>query len=88
MLVRMRTFTWLVVAPFLGAALLTAALLTAGFEPVPRAFACDCVGDGFWVVEDVSVEGADAPWPEQGHLYPDRFSLWAEGTSLEISYSP
>jgi hypothetical protein len=80
----MRKLIGLVIAPFVGAALLTSVV----GPRLHRAQACDCAGDGFWVVEDVEVEGAEAPWPKDGHLYPERLSLWAEGTSVDLVYAP
>lgn len=80
----MRTFLGIVVAPFLGAALVT----TLVMKPLPRAIACECTPDAFWVIEDVKVEGAQAPWPQDGQLYPGRLSLWAEGTTINLSYEP
>jgi hypothetical protein len=80
----MRTFLWLVGAPFGVAALVTA---VAG----PRldvARACTCSSDGTWVVEDVTVEGAPADFPTSGHLYPDRLHLWGEGFELDLVYAP
>lgn len=80
----MRRLIWLVVPPFIGGA-----LLTALFGPsLPSALACECVGDHFWVVEDVTITGADADWPKNGHLYPDRLNLWAEGFRLDLEYAP
>ena len=80
----MRTFVWLVVAPFAGACLLGLSLGMAW----RTAQACECVGDSFWVVQDVTVEGAAADFPTEGHLYPDRLKLWAEGFQLALEYAP
>lgn len=80
----LRTLIRLVLAPFLGAALIT----TLFTQPLPVAWACECVGDAFWVVDDVTVQGADAPWPKDGHLYPDRLSLWAQGFKFDLEYTP
>lgn len=80
----MRTLFWLVLAPFLGAAVVT---LMSGHS-LPSARACECGGDSFWVVEDVAVQGAVADWPAEGHLYPDRLQLWAAGFHLELDYDP
>ncbi len=80
----MRTFVWLVAAPFAGAALWTALI----GPPLSGAQACSCVPDEFWVVEDVTVTGAVADFPTDGHLYPDRLHLWAEGFLLDLEYAP
>lgn len=80
----MRRLVLVVVAPFVGAALLTAMVRP---QP-PIAHACECVGDGVWVVEDVTVTGAAADFPTEGHLNPDRMSLWAPGVRLDVVYGP
>lgn len=80
----MRRLVWLVIAPFGGAALLTALM----GPRLPTAHACSCVNDQFWVVEDVTVEGAPADFPTDGHLYPDRLHLWAEGFQVDLEYAP
>lgn len=80
----MRRLVSIVAAPFVGAALLTAMV----GPQLPIAHACECVGDSFWVVEDVTVTGAAADFPTEGHLYPDRLNLWAEGVRLDVGYGP
>jgi hypothetical protein len=52
-----------------------------------NAFACSCVGDGFWVIDAVTVEGPQLSWPSDGQLYPDSLALWANGFSLKLFYS-
>jgi len=54
-----------------------------------RAHACECVPDGFWVLERALVEPGDAAiWPQDGHVYPDRVSLWGPGQNLNLRYTP
>lgn len=81
----MRTLIWLIIAPFLAAAAVTTLFIT---KPLPVAWACECVGDDFWVVDDVTTEGEDAPWPKDGHLYPGRLSLWAQNVKFDLEYAP
>jgi len=80
----MQRLVWLVLAPFVGAGIVT----TLVGPRLHAAHACSCVPDQFWVVEDVTVEGAPAAFPANGHLYPDRLHLWAEGFQVDLEYSP
>jgi hypothetical protein len=75
-----------ILAPLVIGALLGGLLRVSGAISVAQA--CSCAFDGFWVVNEVRVEGPAVPWPSDGHLYPDRLELWADGLSIEVPYSP
>ena len=63
-------------------------VLGSGLGARLRAHACECVPDGFWVLERAAVDANDPVWPAEGHVYPDQLSLWAPGENLTVEYAP
>jgi hypothetical protein len=52
------------------------------------AHACSCGTGDFWVLERVSIDGAQASWPSRGNLWGDMILLDEPGAEVWVWYSP